>query len=241
MKKNSLSVMKPQNRDMWKLLAWQLAAIVFFSACLVVSVETFFALPEDYMVIRIGLWVVNIMTLMTVFGFAHYYLLRQAINVHSQSGDERQSRFLLQDVWIELIHYPYRIVLALVLICYALMIIMNSVYHTLTGASFGQGLTAGLATLFFLSLWIGPLAVLIYVRSESAVRTVSALICSPEDWRKIDFSDPRHYIFDGRLKQLIITVIPLACFLITLVMLQTRYGTFLHPVLIGMVLLIMIY
>lgn len=230
-------------KPMKRLLAAHFIFMLIFTAGLVLSFESLFRQIDDFRHVRIGLWAVNLITLMTLTGFIHYYLLRQAFQYRNRpdSTEAKQYRSVLQDIWMELLHYPYRMASYLTSLAFGLMILMNSFYHLLIGSSFGHAFTSMLLVMFFLALWIGPLAVWMYIYSESSVRKISGLIFTPEQWRLIDFSDTHHFYFSGRIKSVAVTLIPLICFLVLLILMLGVYDSFLNPVVSGLFVFIVIY
>ncbi len=240
---NEQTTSVPQHpKAIWRLMAWHLTAILLFAAGMNLFSESLFGPADKFRSVRIGLWGVNTLTLITVMGFIHYYLLRQSLRVRNVPvSDDPFTAPPVQEIWLELVQYPYRMASSLVLLSLALMIIMNSVYHVLIGASFVQGLTAMLAAVFFLILWTGPLAVLIYVKSESAMRGLHPLIFTPDQWGLVDWTDTRHHTFHYRYKQLVLTMVPLVCFLVALIMVYSVCGTFLHPFVAGLFIVVILY
>ncbi len=237
------NTLAPHVKKLKRLLAAHFVFMMIFTAGLVLSFESLFRQMDDFRHIRVGLWAVNLITLMTLTGFIHYYLFRQSFLFRNRpdSAEAKQYRNLLQEIWMELMHYPYRMASYLTSLAFGLMILMNSFYHLLIGSSFGYTFTSMLLVMFFLSLWIGPLAVWMYIYSEASVRKISALIFTPEHWRLIDFSDTRHFYFSGRIKSVAVTLIPLICFLALLILMLGVYDSFLNPVVTGLFVFIVIY
>lgn len=219
-------------REIRNLFLKYVPLVAVFSAGFISTTFLLDFSPYRSEALQSGIWILLAVVTILLMYFIHMELLRKTRFFRSfYTVDPSQIQVITTDIVRETALYPYRFAVSAFIVALGLLIFFHSLFHAFVGSSFSQSLMELFIYLFIFCLWYGPLFILIYVLSEHTIRRLLFRLFTPEQWIRMDFSDIRFHAFSYRIKQAIVCLLPLSCFLIIFALTAYRLSTLFHPLL----------